>query len=347
MARELDFERPVRDLERQIEGLCALGRQDPAIEAQIVRLRAKAAGLEREIFNQLTRWQRVQIARFVDRPTTLDYVGSIFEGFVELHGDRCFGDDPAIVGGFARLGTHRVLVVGHQKGRTLQDNLHRNFGMPRPEGYRKSMRLMRLAERFSVPVVTLIDTPGAYPGLEAEERGQAQAIAEALEGMAGLKVPVVSVVIGEGGSGGALAIGVANRVLMFENAVYSVISPEGCAAILFKDAARAGEAAQALRLTAADLKSLKVADEVIEEPVGGAHRDPEASASSLKAAVLRHLESLVSMSPEALVQDRYQRFRQLGQMQAPEDDSYMVEDEIKHRAQVAGKSRNLPTGREL
>lgn len=317
MGRELDFERPVRDLERQIEGLCALGRQDPAIEAQIVGLRAKAAGLEREIFNQLTRWQRVQIARYVDRPTSMDYVQGIFEGFVELHGDRCFGDDPAIVGGFARLAGHRVLVVGHQKGRTLQQNLHRNFGMPRPEGYRKSLRLMRLAERFSVPVVTLIDTPGAYPGLEAEERGQAQAIAEALEGMAGLKVPIVTVIIGEGGSGGALAIGVANRVLMLENSVYSVISPEGCAAILFKDAARAPEAAQALRLTAADLKSLKVVDEVIAEPAGGAHRDLAGVGASVKAALAKHLEALASMAPEDLVQDRYERFRTLGQMQGP------------------------------
>lgn len=314
MARELDFERPVRELERQIEGLRALGRADPALDAQVEALRARAQQLEAEIFQQLSRWQRVQLARFVERPTTLDYVELAFEDFVELHGDRGFADDPAIVGGPARLGGRRVMLVGHQKGRTTQDNLHRNFGMPRPEGYRKSLRLMRMAERFSLPVVALVDTPGAYPGIEAEARGQAQAIAEALEGMAALEVPVVCAVIGEGGSGGALGIGVANRLVMLEHAVYSVISPEGCASILFKDAARAPEAAEALRLTAQDLLTLGVADEVVAEPRGGAHRDPPAAARALAAALEGQLAEVCAMSPAERIEDRYQRFRRLGEV---------------------------------
>ncbi|MCA9555203.1 MAG: acetyl-CoA carboxylase carboxyltransferase subunit alpha [Myxococcales bacterium] len=312
MARELEFERPIRDLEQRIDALTEPGATDPALQSQVDALRGRAQALEREIFERLTRWQRVQLARHPERPYTLDYLEQAFEGFMELHGDRGFADDPAIVAGPARLGPHRVMVVGHQKGRTTQANLQRNFGMPRPEGYRKALRLMRVAERFGLPVVSLIDTPGAYPGLDAEERGQAQAIAEALEGMAALRVPVISVVTGEGGSGGALAIGVANRVLMLEHAVYSVISPEGCASILFKDAARAPEAADALRLTAPDLLALGVVDAVIPEPAGGAHRDPAAAAEALRAALLEQLAALVELSPDALVEDRHQRFRRLG-----------------------------------
>lgn len=312
MARELEFERPIRDLEQRIDALTEPGATDPALQSQVDALRGRAQALKREIFERLTRWQRVQLARHPERPYTLDYLELAFEGFMELHGDRGFADDPAIVAGPARLGPHRVMVVGHQKGRTTQANLQRNFGMPRPEGYRKALRLMRVAERFGLPVVSLIDTPGAYPGLDAEERGQAQAIAEALEGMAALRVPVISVVTGEGGSGGALAIGVANRVLMLEHAVYSVISPEGCASILFKDAARAPEAADALRLTAPDLLALAVVDAVIPEPAGGAHRDPAAAAAALREALLEQLGALGGLSPDALVEDRHQRFRRLG-----------------------------------
>jgi acetyl-CoA carboxylase carboxyl transferase subunit alpha len=312
VARELEFERPIRELEQRIEALTGTGAADPGVLAQVEALRGRAQALEREIFGRLTRWQRVQVARHPQRPYALDYLEHAFEGFVELHGDRCFGDDAAIVAGPARLGAHRVMVVGHQKGRSTQANLQRNFGMPRPEGYRKALRLMRLAERFGLPVVSLIDTPGAYPGLDAEARGQAQAIAEALEGMAALRVPVIAVVTGEGGSGGALAIGVANRVLMLEHAVYSVISPEGCASILFKDASRAPEAADALRLTAVDLLALGVVDEVIPEPIGGAHRDVPAIASTLAAAVGDHLNQLVHLSPEACAKARHERFRRLG-----------------------------------
>lgn len=323
MARELDFERPVLEIERQVEDLRrsaevaraqgTAGEQPAAVlENLISELSDKAKALKAEIFNSLSRWQVVQVARHPERPFTLDYVERAFSDFQELHGDRAFGDDPAIVAGLTRLGDRRVMLIGHQKGRSTQENVQRNFGMPRPEGYRKALRLMRVAERFGLPVVTLIDTPGAFPGLDAEERGQSQAIAEALEGMAALRVPVVSVVIGEGGSGGALAIGVANRVMMMEHSIYSVISPEGCASILFKDAVHAPKAADALRLTARDLVRLGVVDEAIAEPLGGAHRDHAAAASNLFAALERQLSELTALSPDALVQDRYERFRRIG-----------------------------------
>ena len=324
MTRELDFERPVLEIERQINDLRrsaevarAQGRsgEEPAaaLEHLIAELQDKALALKAEIFNSLSRWQVVQVARHPARPFTLDYVHHLFEDFEELHGDRAFGDDAAIVGGLAKFRNRRVMLIGHQKGRTTQENVSRNFGMPRPEGYRKALRLMRVADRFKLPVITLIDTPGAFPGLDAEERGQSQAIAEALEGMAALQVPVISVVIGEGGSGGALAIGVANRVMMMEYAIYSVISPEGCASILFKDAAHAPRAADALRLTARDLIRLSVVDEAISEPLGGAHRDHTKAAQNLGDALEKHLDELSAMSPNTLLEERYRRFRQLGE----------------------------------
>lgn len=310
--RDLDFERPIVELERQLAELRSVHGRPAGLESQIDRLELRTKELKSEVFGNLTRWQIVQLARHPQRPTTIDYLSHAFTDFVELHGDRCFADDPAIVGGFARLSGEVVLVIGHQKGRTTTDNLKRNFGMPRPEGYRKALRLMRIANRFRRPIVTLIDTPGAYPGIDAEERGQAQAIAECLEGMASLEVPVVSVIIGEGGSGGALAIGVANRVLMLEYAMYSVISPEGCASILFKDAAYASRAADALRLTAPDLLQLEVIDGVIDEGPGGAHRDSGGTALRFRDAVHRELAALGRLSAIELREDRHQRFRRLG-----------------------------------
>lgn len=343
VSRELEFERPILDLERQIEALRRIAagteglasvvatelegtgdlaavdelaaRGSPSLDHQIAQLEEKAKELGKEIYSQLSRWQVVQLSRHPDRPYTREYLRRTFTDFVELHGDRAFADDGAIIGGPARLGGLSVMVIGHVKGRTTKENMACNFGMARPEGYRKAMRLMRLAERFQLPIVTLIDTPGAYPGIDAEERGQAQAIAESLECMANLTVPVVAVVIGEGGSGGALAIGVANRVLMLEYSTYSVISPEACSSILFKDAGHAQQAADALRLTARDLLGFQVVDRVIEEPSGGAHRDPWDMAERLKRALRQELGELRAMSPDALRTDRYQRFRRLGQFE--------------------------------
>ena len=332
MGRELDFERPVIEIERQIEELRRLSEQntsdlvqndtrripgDEELSLRISDLEARAKELKQQIFSRLSRWQIVQLARHPERPYTLDYVASCFEGFQELHGDRAFKDDQSIVGGIAWLGKYRVMLIGLQKGRTTQQNMLRNFGMPRPEGYRKALRLMKFAQRFNLPVVSMIDTPGAFPGIEAEERGQAQAIAEALEGMAGLTVPAVSVIIGEGGSGGALAVAVANRVLMLEFSIYSVISPEGCASILFKDAGHAPRAADALRLTAPDLLAIDVVDGVVPEPVGGAHRDYVSAGRNLRQAVIKELDELSSMSEQELVEDRYQRFRRLGVLVEP------------------------------
>ncbi|MER3557743.1 MAG: acetyl-CoA carboxylase carboxyl transferase subunit alpha, partial [Thermus sp.] len=268
--------------------------------------------LKEETYRGLTPWQRVQLARVQGRPTTLDVLEHVFSGFFELHGDRAFADDPAIVGGLALLEGQRVVVVGHQKGRDTRENLQRNFGMPHPEGYRKAMRMMELADRFGLPFISFIDTPGAYPGVSAEERGQAWVIAQSIQRMGRLRVPALAVILGEGGSGGALAIGVANRVLILENAWYSVISPESCAAILWRDAKEAPKAAQALRLTAQDLLAFGVVDRVIPEPLGGAHKDPAATYQALKEALLETLSELIPLSPEALYQDRYLRFRRLG-----------------------------------
>jgi acetyl-CoA carboxylase carboxyl transferase subunit alpha len=272
------------------------------LDRQIARLEKRARKLQEQVFHSLTRWQIVQLSRHPSRPYALDYVQRLFTDFTELHGDRAFADDGAIVAGIARFGTESVMILGHQKGRSTKENVRRNFGMARPEGYRKAMRLMRLAERFGLPIITLIDTPGAYPGIDAEERGQALAIAESLEQMAGLRVPVVAVVIGEGGSGGALAIG----------ATYSVISPEACSSILFKDASFAERAADALKLTAPDLQGLGVIDDIVAEPVGGAHRDHELAAARLREALTRHLRELSKLDAVQLTDDRYRRFRKLG-----------------------------------
>ena len=309
----LDFERPLIELEKKIEELKVLSSGGTAdFSSEISKLEKKAKKLQTEIFSDLSRWQVVQLSRHAARPYFLDYIQLLFTDFFELCGDRHFGEDPSIVGGFARLDGKPVMVMGHQKGRSTKENMARNFGMPRPEGYRKARRLMELAERFEKPILTFVDTPGAYPGIGAEERGQAEAIAINLEVMSRLKVPIISAVIGEGGSGGALAIGVGNRVLMLQNSVYSVISPEGCASILFRDSTQADKAADALKLTAKDLLGLKVIDEVVPEPAGGAHRDPAKAAENLGKVLRKHLSELAELTPDELVKDRYEKFRALG-----------------------------------
>jgi acetyl-CoA carboxylase carboxyl transferase subunit alpha len=281
-------------------------------EERLAQLQAQVRELERRIEPTLTAWDHVQVSRHENRPYTLDYVERIFTGFREIHGDRRYADDHAIIGGMALLDGEPVMLVGQQKGRNTRERLFRNYGMPRPEGYRKALRLMRLAEKFRRPILCFVDTPGAYPGIGAEERGQAQAIAENLLVMAQLRVPIVVTILGEGGSGGALAIGVGNRVLMLEHAIYSVISPESCSAILWKDQDHAKEAAEALKLTAEHLHRFKVVDEVVPEPPGGAHGDWDEAARLLKASLLRHLEELSRLSPEQLIHQRYERFRQIG-----------------------------------
>ncbi len=312
----LEFEKPVLELEQKIAELREHSREHGVgAEQQIAELEGKAEDMRREIYANLTRYQRVQIARHPKRPYSLDYIAACFTGFEELHGDRHFADDPAIVGGLAWLDGRPVMVIGQQKGRDTKENLLRRFGMPNPEGYRKALRLMQLADRFHVPIVTLVDTPGAYPGLGAEERGQAEAIAVNLREMATFEVPIVTVVIGEGGSGGALAIAVSDRVLMFEHSVYSVISPEGCASILWRDGKQGAKAAEALRLAAPDLMSLGIVDGVLPEPVGGAHRDHAAAAATLKAALLANLDALAGVSGKDLVAQRAARFRKLGVFQ--------------------------------
>ena len=309
----LEFEKPVLELEQKIAELREHAQEHGVgADREIAELEKKAEGMRREIYAQLTRYQRVQIARHPKRPYSLDYIHACFSGFDELHGDRHFADDPAIVGGLAWLETRAVMVIGQQKGRDTKENLLRRFGMPNPEGYRKALRLMQLASRFGVPIVTLVDTPGAYPGLGAEERGQAEAIAVNLREMATFEVPILTVVIGEGGSGGALAIAVADRVLMFEHSVYSVISPEGCASILWRDGKQGAKAAEALRLAAPDLEALDIVDGVLPEPLGGAHRDPAAAAATLKAALIENLDALSGVSGAERVRLRAERFRRLG-----------------------------------
>ncbi len=319
----LDFERPVVELRRRIEELRELQEQNGVdLSASISQLEVQASRLQQNIFGDLTPWQRTQLARHPARPYMLDYVRALCDEFVELHGDRAGYDDAAIVAGTARLkpleagndglGDRPVMLIGHQKGRNTKENIRRNFGMARPDGYRKAMRLMKMAQRFGMPIVTFIDTPGAYPGIDAEARGQAEAIARSILDMASLTVPVVAVVIGEGGSGGALAIGVANRVLMLQNSVYSVISPEGCAAILWRDRAEGPRAAAALRITASDCLELSAVDEVVDEKLGGAHRYRDETVHAVNSAIRRHLGELVGMDQEALVQDRYDRFRKIG-----------------------------------
>jgi acetyl-CoA carboxylase carboxyl transferase subunit alpha len=309
----LDFEKPLQELDRQIEELTRMGRErEIDVEEELTLLQQKLEKLRGEIYGRLTPMQRVALARHPKRPYTTDYLSTIFTDFVELHGDRLYRDDPAIVGGWARLDGTSVMVIGHQKGRDTRENLRRNFGMPHPEGYRKALRLMRMAERFHAPVITLIDTPGAYPGLGAEERGQSEALATNILEMAALATPCIAVVIGEGGSGGALALGVADRILMFENSVYSVISPEGCAAILWKDATQRERAAEALKLTGDDLLRLGIVDEIIAEPLGGAHHDPETAGEALRAALIRHLGELRKIKPAKLVSRRADKFGAMG-----------------------------------
>ncbi|MFQ5829365.1 MAG: acetyl-CoA carboxylase carboxyltransferase subunit alpha [Candidatus Methylomirabilia bacterium] len=311
MPEGLEFERPIFELENRIAERRAA--QDPlATRDEIARLEDRLRRLQKKIYSNLTAWQRLQLARHPQRPHTLDFVKLLLEDFVELHGDRLYGDDRAVVGGLGRFEGRSIVVVGHQKGRDTRENLARNFGMPHPEGYRKALRLMKLAEKFAKPVVCFIDTSGAYPGLGAEERGQAEAIARNLREMAGLRTPLIAVVTGEGGSGGALALAVGDTVLMLEYAVYSVISPEGCAAILWGDAAKASEAAELLRMTAPDLLRLGVIDGLVPEPVGGAHRNWEATASSLRQALRDAVWQLSARSPGELLRERYDKFRRIG-----------------------------------
>ena len=312
----LAFEKPIEDLEAKIQDMREYGKAEGIdLSEEVGLLEQRLERLKAETFANLTRWQRVQVARAAGRPTGLDYLQKAFDGFTELHGDRTLGDDPAVVTGLARLGERPVVVVAQQKGRDTKENIHRNFGMSHPSGYRKAMRMFDLADRFRLPVVTLIDTPGAYPGIAAEEQGQAWVIAESIQRMSRLKVPAVSVVIGEGGSGGALAIGVANRVLILENAIYSVISPESCAAILWRDASEAPKAAEALKLTAEDLIGLDIVDAVIDEPVGGAHKDPEATIRSVREALEATLGDLAEWDAATLLQQRRDRFRSMGRFQ--------------------------------
>ena len=312
--RYLSFEQPIGELEEQINELRRVNSdKDLNFDEDIKRLETKSSKLTETIFSALTPWQITQLARHPGRPFTLDYIPTLMDNFVELHGDRMFGDDHAIVAGLGNIDGRRIAVIGQQKGRDTTEKLYRNFGMPKPEGYRKAQRVMRIAERFGLPLLTLIDTPGAYPGVDAEERGQSEAIASSLSIMTGLKVPIVSVIIGEGGSGGALAIGICDRLLMLEYSTYSVISPEGCASILWKSAEKAEEAAQALKLTSKDLTEKAVVDEIIIEPHGGAHRNPNEMAVTLRAVVIRHFDELDARPIEHILDTRYRRLMSYGQ----------------------------------
>jgi len=311
----LEFEKPIVELEETLRSLrTQASEQKIDLSTQINQIEQKLETTRKAIFTNLTAWQRVQLARHPKRPYLLDYIQRIATDFIQLHGDRRFADDRAIIGGLATIGEHRVMVIGHQKGRDTKENLMRNFGSAHPEGYRKALRLMQMAEKFSLPIVAFIDTPGAYPGVGAEERHIAEAIAVNLREMMVLETPIVAVVIGEGGSGGALGIGVADRLLIMENAYYSVISPEGCAAILWKDRANAAQAAAALKLTAKDLLELDIVDEVIPEPLGGAHKDHDATAHNLKKDVLKHLDKLTDIKISDLLEARYKKYRRIGEV---------------------------------
>ena len=316
----LNFEKPLIELEDKINQMKALAAKSkkPDMAEQIKELEKKAAELKLELYEHLTPWQRVMVARHPKRPYAKDYMQGLFTGFLEMHGDRNFLDDAAIIGGVALLDKTPVLLIGQQKGRDTKENLARNFGMPHPEGYRKALRLMKLAEKFGLPIISFIDTPGAYPGIGAEERGQAEAIARNLKEMTLLKVPIIVVIIGEGMSGGALAMAVGNRILMLENSIYSVISPEGCATILWKDRLQAPRAAESLKMTAHDLLKFEVIDEIISEPLGGAHCDYAGALQQVGKSLKKHLEELLGMSEEALLQDRYRRFRKLGSLKVEE-----------------------------
>lgn len=314
MITYLDFEKPIAELETRVAELreTANSSDDIDIEAEVSRLEAKSAKLLRDTYARLTPWQKAQVARHPERPHFKDYVAGIADDFLPLAGDRAFADDPAIIGGLARIEGRRVMLIGHEKGDDTASRLKHNFGMAKPEGYRKAIRLMQLADQFSLPVVTLVDTPGAFPGVQAEERGQAEAIARSTEQCLALVVPLISVIVGEGGSGGAIAIAAANRVLMLEHAVYSVISPEGCASILWRTADKAAEAAEAMKITAADLQALGVVDRIVPEPLGGAHRDPEAAVGALKGAVLEELDGCSSLGPKELLAQRRAKFLAVG-----------------------------------
>lgn len=315
MIHHLEFEKPLLDLQQKLEDLRHAEKSGVLkinLADEIARIEKKIEETRKSIFSNLTAWQKVQLARHPKRPYTLDYISSVFEDFEELHGDRLYGDDRAVVGGFAKLGDQKVMVIGTQKGRDTKENILRNFGSAHPEGYRKALRLMRMADKFSLPIITLIDTAGAYPGVGAEERHIAEAIAVNIREMARLEVPIVAAVIGEGGSGGALGIGVADRILVLENAYYSVISPEGCAAILWKDRAAAPKAAEALKITAKDLLQFEIADEVINEPLGGAHVSPSYTANNLKVSILEHIGQLKKLKIKDLLDKRYQKYRAMG-----------------------------------
>jgi acetyl-CoA carboxylase carboxyl transferase subunit alpha len=313
METVFDFEQPIAKIDKKIEELKALSPNGEIEFAdEIKELQKKRNIVRQKIYSSLTPWQRIQIARHPQRPYSADYIKLIFEDFIELHGDRNFGDDHALLCGMAVIENTPVVIIAHQKGRTLEENIDRNFGMAHPEGYRKAIRLMKLAEKFNRPIITFIDTAGAYPGIAAEERGQAEAIAVNLRDMSGLQVPVLSVVIGEGGSGGALGIGVSNKVFMLENSYYSVISPEGCAAILFRDASKAKEAAEAMKITAKDLLGFEIIDEIIDEPLGGAHFDCKQTAENIKKVLVKYLKSYSQMTAEEIAEDRYEKFRKMG-----------------------------------
>ncbi|HEX3772449.1 MAG TPA: acetyl-CoA carboxylase carboxyltransferase subunit alpha [Polyangiaceae bacterium] len=309
----LPFEKPVVDVLARVREMRELARGDRSLDTELRKLEERAAKLARQVFAELTPWQKVQLSRHPNRPYTLDYITRIFEDFKELHGDRVFGDDPAVVAGFARLRGRSVIVVGHQKGRGAKERVKRNFGMPHPEGYRKARRIYEIAGRFGLPIITLVDTPGAFPGIGAEERGQSEAIGACLATMSRAPVPIVSTIIGEGGSGGALALAVANRVLVVEYGTYSVITPEGCASILWKDGAKADQAAERMKITAPDLLRLGVVERIVDEPAGGAHQDHDEAARLVGAAIMQSLAEVEAIGPkQALIEHRYQRFRALG-----------------------------------
>jgi acetyl-CoA carboxylase carboxyl transferase subunit alpha len=311
MQHYLDFEKPIMELERKLNELTSFSSDAVDLKGEVAKLEKKVEKLRGEIYSNLTRWQTAQVARHNNRPFTMDYINLIFTDFIELHGDRNYGDDHAIVGGLAELDGQPVMVIGHQKGRDTKEKVFRNFGMPNPEGYRKALRLMEMAKRFKLPIITIVDTPGAFPGIGAEERGQAEAIARNLREMSRLPVPIIVVVTGEGGSGGALGIAVGDRILMLEFAIYSVISPEGCAAILWSDGTKGAQAAESLKLTARDIKELEVIDEIVKEPLGGAHRDHKATAKMLQEAISRNLKEILTIAPKRLVEERYKKFRKM------------------------------------
>lgn len=309
----LDFEKPISELEKKIAELKSFtGSKQIDLSSEVKRLEDKLDQLKKQTYSNLSPWQRVQIARHPQRPYTLDYIGMLMNDFLEVHGDRLFADDLALICGFAKINGKKIAVMGHQKGRDTKENLQRNFGCAHPEGYRKALRVMQMAEKFNLPIVIFIDTPGAYPGVGAEERGQAEAIALNLREMVAINVPIIAIIIGEGGSGGALGIGIADRVCVLENAYYSVISPEGCAAILWKDGSRAPDAAEVLKLTAADLLKMGIIDEIVPEPLGGAHRDPKVAADNIAKVILNDLEELESQNRDTLLKNRYEKFRKLG-----------------------------------